>query len=61
MIKSRTNFTYEENAMKKLLLISIFSLTICLTACGNNAVVEETTTVETTESVAETLEETKEP
>ena len=47
--------------MKKLLLISIFSLTICLTACGNNAVVEETTTVETTESVAETLEETKEP
>lgn len=47
--------------MKKLLLISLFSLTICLTACGNNAVVEETTTVDTTESVAETLEETKEP
>lgn len=47
--------------MKKLLLISLFSLTICLTACGNNAVVEETTTVETTESVAETIEETKEP
>ena len=47
--------------MKKLLLISLFSLTICLTACGNNAVVEETTTEETTESVVETFEEEKEP
>ena len=46
--------------MKKKLLFVLCSLTLVLSACGNTATIEETTIVETTETVTETMEETTE-
>lgn len=46
--------------MKKKLLFVLCSLTLVLSACGNTDTVEDTTIVETTETVTETMEETTE-